>query len=1053
LDLSTTECNGAVASGDDAFPSCPVDGRPTLIPALVPLNAAPVLTHLLRSFSKAGGSLDSAVIVCNAQNHGRIAKAMADAEVPGTMLLSSGATGPHTWKGEAADLGLAMHALGDSSPNVLVVRGNVVVTQQELLESMMAACTQRSESIAVVTELEPHMPRTGQVLVLMRKPVGGDQCRRLISTASGTDAEVGDEVLIGMALFRDADLPQVVSSGASSIEGMVAEAVWSSVRVAALPLSTGYFSTATLPELQVTQEVFRAAQLDPGGVVVDVEEAAPAATPAGGGGSSWIRRAASLDPKEEEEEDDDGVILARDENFLGFERDMPGRGTVVFSKHEEARMQKYEGIQYYNPNSKTYRKWLSFQIKNGSILRDQWIVTMLVGILGGLTAWALAMCYHSVGHYRVHLDDGIVQAGQLFKAWAVGVAFSAGLMLIATVLVVMVAPTAAGAGIAEVVAYLNGVDVPNFMTGKVFIVKFLSCSAAVASGAPVGPEGPIIHMGAILGSFVSQGQSAMLKCSSNLFTTLRNSRDRRDFITLGVAVGVAAAFKAPVGGLLFTYEEVASHWNVYLTWKIFVGCVIAVLTRQMMDGWVYLAGQEEGTSPFSQLVMWNRFDFETDLASIAIMVLGTCIIGILCGCLAVPFTFINTRMARLRAVWLSGRGRWVPWARMAEPMAVIVVWTTIALVLPFLFPPSPTVCQIPASGHGAVVCPDTMTAEQKDLVSLSLRWPGNCSEVIAAGATPWPAYISELQDAAANISGSLGTDSSHHRRHLLAGGGGDSSHGEDEELVPFCHSGLATLLRLEGTVAFEMVLSHSTSGFFSVPVLLVAFALVYIFAALMAGSAISTGLFIPMMYIGAIVGRLVGIFMRELAEMVVGDITLQSPGGAWVHVDPGVFAGIGAVAYVSGVTRLTLSIAVILSEITGTSEYMLLMVGAISIAKFIADYATHALYHTLIEIKCMPHLPQLKIHTASELDLIPITQLMHSPPVVILEEEPFCRLHEVLESTSHNCFPVVRKGPMGGVLIGTMLRRQLEKLLALAEGINPQPQEDMAAYQSLVDTR
>lgn len=34
------------------------------------------------------------------------------------------------------------------------------------------------------------------------------------------------------------------------------------------------------------------------------------------------------------------------------ERDVPGRHTVVFSKHEEARMQRYEGIQYFNPNSK-----------------------------------------------------------------------------------------------------------------------------------------------------------------------------------------------------------------------------------------------------------------------------------------------------------------------------------------------------------------------------------------------------------------------------------------------------------------------------------------------------------------------------------------------------------------------------------------------------------------------------------------------------------------------------------------------------------------------------
>lgn len=73
--------------------------------------------------------------------------------------------------------------------------------------------------------------------------------------------------------------------------------------------------------------------------------------------------------------------------------------------------------------AQTYRTWLAFQNKHGNPVRDQWVVTLLVGLLGGLTAWALAMCFHSVGHYRVHLDDTIVQSGDMLKAWAVGVGF------------------------------------------------------------------------------------------------------------------------------------------------------------------------------------------------------------------------------------------------------------------------------------------------------------------------------------------------------------------------------------------------------------------------------------------------------------------------------------------------------------------------------------------------------------------------------------------------------------------------------------------------------
>ena len=39
---------------------------------------------------------------------------------------------------------------------------------------------------------------------------------------------------------------------------------------------------------------------------------------------------------------------------------------------------------------------------------------------------------------------------------------------------------------------------------RTFFVKFFSAATAVASGLPVGPEGPMIHMGAIAGTRMKQ---------------------------------------------------------------------------------------------------------------------------------------------------------------------------------------------------------------------------------------------------------------------------------------------------------------------------------------------------------------------------------------------------------------------------------------------------------------------------------------------------------------------------------------------------------------------
>lgn len=99
------------------------------------------------------------------------------------------------------------------------------------------------------------------------------------------------------------------------------------------------------------------------------------------------------------------------------------------------------------------------------------------------------------------------------------------------------------------------------------LVKAIGVVLAVCGGLIVGKEGPMIHIGAVVAAGISQGRLTWCKFSSPLLRCFRNDPEKRDFVNAGAAAGVAAAFGAPVGGLLFTLEEGASFIFQRLTWN------------------------------------------------------------------------------------------------------------------------------------------------------------------------------------------------------------------------------------------------------------------------------------------------------------------------------------------------------------------------------------------------------------------------------------------------------------------------------------------------------
>ena len=151
--------------------------------------------------------------------------------------------------------------------------------------------------------------------------------------------------------------------------------------------------------------------------------------------------------------------------------------------------------------------------------------------------------------------------------------------LVSAVLVTYVAPHGGGSGIPEIKAFLNGIQMPGAFGFRAWFVRSVGLVFVTSAGLFAGTEGPFAHIGGIVASWFADGP-ACLGLSCWWPTVLQGHRNRCEFVSQGCAMGVAAGFGAPVGGILFSLEEASSYWSKSLTWQAFLGTMIsAVLAK------------------------------------------------------------------------------------------------------------------------------------------------------------------------------------------------------------------------------------------------------------------------------------------------------------------------------------------------------------------------------------------------------------------------------------------------------------------------------------------
>ena len=188
----------------------------------------------------------------------------------------------------------------------------------------------------------------------------------------------------------------------------------------------------------------------------------------------------------------------------------------------------------------------------------------IVGAVTGLGAVAfieiISLCQ------RLFFDEG-ARAFSGLGGWYVLVLPVLGGLVVGP-LVHFLAPEARGHGVPEVMTAMETRG--GRIRPVVILVKTVASALTIGSGGSVGREGPIIQIGAAVGSSLGQ--------------LLRISRPRLlALVGAGAAGGIAATFNAPIAGVMFTLEVLVGEFGVAsVSSLVFASVSASVVARQFL---------------------------------------------------------------------------------------------------------------------------------------------------------------------------------------------------------------------------------------------------------------------------------------------------------------------------------------------------------------------------------------------------------------------------------------------------------------------------------------
>jgi len=193
-----------------------------------------------------------------------------------------------------------------------------------------------------------------------------------------------------------------------------------------------------------------------------------------------------------------------------------------------------------------------------------YVAAIVVGLFTGLGGFLFIRLIEWIGEFLFGTLPELIPIG---RAWLILIPMIGG--LIAGPIIAFFAAEAKGHGVPEVMQAiaLNG----GRIRPRVAIAKVMASSACIGSGGSAGREGPIVQVGAALGSTIAQW--------------LHFSESRiRNLVACGAAAGIAATFNAPIAGVIFAIEVILGELTLSDLGSVVLSAVSASIVARNLLG-------------------------------------------------------------------------------------------------------------------------------------------------------------------------------------------------------------------------------------------------------------------------------------------------------------------------------------------------------------------------------------------------------------------------------------------------------------------------------------